>query len=496
MRQSATSDKRAVRFGRALFAGWAMAAGMLLDGTPASAAPAKAEHVLLITIAGMHQVDLDRYVAANPASTLAQLVGRGTSYTAAQAPRPSDSFPGLIALVTGGLPKVTGVIYDDSFDRNLSPPGSDCGKRGGEAVFDEAIDVDDGKVDTAIDEAKLPRSAAAGCVPVYPHAYLRVNTVFDVAKAAGGRTAWGDKHPAYEILRGPSGTGLDELITPEIAAGKADGGVDKSIPNDTIRLNALLNQIAGKTAAGAPAVVPMVFGMNFESVSVGQKYSKGYLDAAGTPGPEITQALGYVDQSLGKIVAALDQASLTGSTAVIVTAKHGQSPIDPTKKRIVDGKLLPSIINGVSPGLLAHLTADDIGLIWLTDSGKTAAVVKALTTRKADLGAKSIMSGKQLAAEFGDPARDPRTPDIVIEVEPGVIYTKPTATKVAEHGGFSTDDRHVPIIVLLPGGKHAVVATPVETRSVAPTILTTLGLDPKKLDAVRLSDVKALPGLF
>jgi len=497
MRRNLRSGGAAIRFGQMLLAGVGILG--LLQGPPASAAPisnrAKVDHVLLITIAGMHQVDLDRYVTANPTSTLAQLVNRGISYSAVQAPRPSDSFPGIIALVTGGLPKVTGVIYDDSFDRSLSPPGSDCSQWGGEAVYDEAADVDDGKVDTRLDEAKLPRNAAAGCTPVYPHAYLRVNTVFDVAKAAGGRTAWGDKHPSYEILRGPSGTGLDDLVTPEIAAGKSDADIAKSMPNDTIRLNAVLNEIAGKTSAGAPATVPMVFGMNFESVSVGQKNSKGYLDAAGTPGPEIAQALTYVDQSLGKIVAALDQASLTGSTAVIVTAKHGQSPIDPTKKRIVDSKLLPSIVNGVSPGLLAHLTADDVGLIWLSDRGKTAAVVQALTARKADIGAKSILSGKALA-EFGDPAIDPRTPDIVIESEPGVIYTKPTATKIAEHGGFSPDDRHVPLIVLLPGGKHAVIATPVETRNVAPTILTALGLDPQKLDAVRLTKVKALPGLF
>ena len=49
------------------------------------------------------------------------------------------------------------------------------------------------------------------CVPVYPHEYVRTNTIFEIIKAAGRRTAWSDKHPAYEDLSGPSGKGLDEL---------------------------------------------------------------------------------------------------------------------------------------------------------------------------------------------------------------------------------------------------------------------------------------------
>jgi hypothetical protein len=39
----------------------------------------------------------------------------------------------------------------------------------------------------------------ATCTPVYLHRYLRVNTIFEVARQAGLRTAWADKHPAYEM---------------------------------------------------------------------------------------------------------------------------------------------------------------------------------------------------------------------------------------------------------------------------------------------------------
>jgi hypothetical protein len=51
-----------------------------------------------------------------------------------------------------------------------------------------------------------------------------VNTVFEVLRNHGLRTAWSDKHPAYEILNGPSGKGIQDLFTPEIKPGGRLGG--------------------------------------------------------------------------------------------------------------------------------------------------------------------------------------------------------------------------------------------------------------------------------
>jgi Type I phosphodiesterase / nucleotide pyrophosphatase len=461
--------------------------------SPAQAAgpgAAPADRVLLISIAGMHDFDLTRFIAAHPDSALAKLRARSALFTQALAPRPSDSFPGMIALATGALPKQTGVFYDDTWDRALSPAGSDCSKTGAAAPFDADIDVDGDKLDTAIDEAKLPRDPTKGCQPVWPHQYLRVNTVFEIVKAAGGRTAWADKHPSYEILRGPSGNGIDDLFTPEINAGKADTRVDKAIPNDELRVAAVLNQIAGKDSVGRAAPVPALFGMNFEAFSVAQKNSAGYLDASGTPNAEMVRALTAIDQSLARMLAVLDSTGLGARTAIAVTAKHGQSPIDVRKKRIVDSKLLKSVVGDA----LAYQTADDVALLWLTDRAKTPAVRSALEARRSELGIRKIFSGKTLVVAFGDPARDSRVPDLILETESGIIYAKPTATKIAEHGGFAMADRHVLLLVALPGGRAATVTEKVETRSVAPTILRILGINPKRLDATS-TGVRPLPQL-
>jgi hypothetical protein len=187
------------------------------------------QRVLLISVDGLHALDLTNYVASHPLSTLAKLSRHGKTYTNASTAQPSDSFPGLASLVTGGSPITTGFWYDVSFNRNLSLPAAPnvimgmasgpCPSTGGAVVeLDEGVDLDLTRLDGGggINPAFLPRDPNNGCQPVFPHQYLRVNTIFEVVKAGGGWTAWTDKHPSYEWTSGPSGKGVDDFFGPEI----------------------------------------------------------------------------------------------------------------------------------------------------------------------------------------------------------------------------------------------------------------------------------------
>jgi hypothetical protein len=161
-----------------------------------------------------------------------------------------------------------------------------------------------------IDPAALPVDPTT-CAPVYPHSYLRVNTVFDVARAHGLRTAWSDKHPAYEIVNGPNGSGVQDLFTPEInsSADPTDpSGADwtknnvKTQQYDHYKVQAVLNEIDGYDHSRTTRVgVPAVFGLNFQAVSTAEKLptsdgqSGGYLADGVTPGPVLTAALDDVD---------------------------------------------------------------------------------------------------------------------------------------------------------------------------------------------------------
>lgn len=479
-----------------------------LNRTAASDHATRVQHVLLISVDGLHEGDLARYVASHPRSTFAGLSRHGTTFTRASASKPSDSFPGLLAIITGGSPRSTGVFYDVSYDRSLSPPGSACKSVGTAVVYDESIEFNSTLSDGGggIDVTQLPLDPSQGCTPVYPHQFLRVNTIFEVINAAGRRTAWSDKHFSYELVNGPSGHGVDDLYTPEITAVLPDGGTGESNAADAqaydaLKVRSTLNQIDGKDHTGAHTVgVPAIFGMNFQAVSVGQK-TAGYLDAAGTPTAALASSLDFVDVSLGLFVAELERQGLLSSTAIIISAKHGQTPINRALRRIVDDGSFATIVNGVASGLLAQAVADDIGLLWLTNQSKTSDVAAALGAHASELGLGSTLSGAGLLGLFNDPRTDSRTPDVFALPVAGVIYTSPTATKLAEHGGFHEEDTHVALLVALPSGPRSdddapgghIVTGPVRTTQIAPTILRLLGLDPHALQAVAREGTEELP---
>src|SRR5579883_2036985 len=344
----------------------------------------RVKHVLLISVDGLHALDLSNYVASHPNSTLAELSSHGKTYTNASTSQPSDSYPGLAALVTGGSPATTGFWYDVSYNRKLSPittsnpimgmnAGSCPGTIGTIVELDEGIDNDLTVLNGGggINPNFLPRDPANNCKPVFPHEYLRVNTIFEVVRANGGYTAWTDKHPAYEWTNGPSGQGVDDFYGPEInsipvalpqfpgcspvpsPAPNPDDGWTTDLANircyDSLHVQALLNQIDGFTHDRSHrAPVPTVFGANFQAVSVGQKLKgNGYTDVLGTPSAGLAAQLDFIDASLGKIVSELKNQGLYGSTLIIVGAKHGQSPID-VQKRVGIGGGQPATAIGPS----------------------------------------------------------------------------------------------------------------------------------------------------
>jgi hypothetical protein len=178
----------------------------------------------------------------------------------------------------------------------------------------------------------------------------------------------------------------------------------------------------------------------------------------------------------------------------VISAKHGQAPIDP--KLYVKGgsKTIPALVDSVQTGLIAQATQDDVALLWLTDQTKTAQVVAKLQANQQQAFIQTILSGDSLKKTFNDPLKDSRVPDIIVVPNKGVIYTNST-TKIAEHGGFSAEDTNVALLISNPNLKPQTIQDPVQTTQVAPTILSLLGLDPAALQAVQMEKTAVLSGL-
>lgn len=224
---------------------------------------------------------------------------------------------------------------------------------------------------------------------------------------------------------------------------------------DTLKVNAILSQINGKTHNNQPAKVPTLFGMNFQAVSIGEKLIEknvatgGYVDGTGTPSAPLLNEIQFVDDSIGEMLETLKHNGLYQSTLIVITAKHGQSPIDPNRFFPIPGS---SGNNGTSPAVLldSYLpaseapsnpngigpTEDDVSLLWLKNSDQTDAAVSLPEANAASAGIGQIFYDSILAQNYGKPGLppygDPRTPDIIVAPNVGVIYTGSTK-KQEEH---------------------------------------------------------------
>jgi Type I phosphodiesterase / nucleotide pyrophosphatase len=535
--------------------------------------PGGISHVLLISVDGMHALDYLSCASGGYCPNLAALGNNGVNYLDTSTSKPSDSFPGLMALMTGGSPRTMGVNYDVAYDRALNPPTKTSGNgnpagpctpggtpSGTTTEYDEGIEnnqlmlnggatTGDGGV-SAINPDFLVRDQ--NCNPVYPWNFVRENTIFGVIHGARGYTAWSDKHASYSSVGGPTGTNtdtnVDDYYSPEINSDSANFASqaptrllipecsNNGTPNlpdqlavtahddytgsfqniqcyDGLKVMAILNEINGKNHDGtAKAPVPNIFGMNFQAVSIGQKliyqhgsvaigYSEsgGYVDSIGTPTDSLKDEIEFVDTSIGQMVAQLKAQHLINSTLIIITAKHGQSPVDSSRyvrdgsndpATILSSYLAPSENSAIGP------TEDDVALLWLADSANTPSAVAALeaaspvTDNIAGIG--EIFSGPSIGLYYN--AGDSRAPDILITPNIGVTYSD-SKKKLAEHGGFSHDDTNVIMLVSNPSFKAQTVTSPVETAQVAPTILQALRLNPSQLQAVQLEHTQSLPGI-
>jgi len=243
---------------------------------------------------------------------------------------------------------------------------------------------------------------------------------------------------------------------------------------------------------------PDLYASNFQLFSVAQKeygYLNGSTSAKPIFNPNVTAAIDVIDANIGTLISRMKTAGTYSSTLLIVCAKHGQAPIDPTTLKYID----PSAINNATNVSLAQVTSDDIGLVWLTDPTieNIAQAKSDFLKAGASIGILSVLAGSEVWMNgYGDPRLDPRVPDIIIQVIPGVIYTSVTATKKMEHGGLNPDDLTTAIFLHNPSISKSTITELVFTRQIAVTALTALGAPVNQLDGAQQDGTVVLPGLF
>jgi hypothetical protein len=213
---------------------------------------------------------------------------------------------------------------------------------------------------------------------------------------------------------------------------------------------------------------------------------------------------------------AIQARHLEDSTAIILWAKHGQSPQTPSAlTRIPDGPIIDALNAAwkvAHPAAAAPLVAfsinDDGMLLWLNDRSSAATEfakqfllnhsgtgndINGNPKPYAQSGLATVYAGQAAAAYFKVAHSDSRVPDILGIAQYGTVYTG-GKKKIAEHGAANPQDRDVPLIVSGASvGESHLNNRRVETTEIAPTILKLLGLDPNALASVRAEHARALP---
>jgi hypothetical protein len=508
----------------------ALALCLALAVTRARAA-APYQHVLLLSLDGLHDADLTDPATSAYLPSVLGIANHGIHYTNAYAVKPTDNFPNMVAQVTGAGPKTSGIYYDSTYNRAYYPAATFVGTPPGTSVLWTA-DIDKngdllsggGNSDaSSINPFVLPQVLVNGTLQrVYPHNDLKVNTVFEVAHNAGLRTAYIDKHPSYEIVNGPSGQGLDDFYAPEsdarailvngvlkdgsnAPAGSKLKSISKSIPMseayDDLRVNALINQINGKTSAGAAApAAPALFGMSFIAINTAQKdVTSGGIDnfdgGNNIVNAGLSDAMARTDNNVNRIVTALKAANLYDSTLIVLTAKHGQSPRINTSS-VQFPQLVGTTLTSAGIGV-RQTTDDDVSLVWLDDAAQTASAAAALLQAHGDIIDK-VLTGQDLASAVQGnsliPPGDDRAPDLIVQYKPGVLLS--SSPKRAEHGGLSEEDSHIALILggAIPTNlQGTTVNDQLLDTQLAPTMLEALGLDPALLQGAVIDHTTALP---
>jgi arylsulfatase A-like enzyme len=433
-----------------------------------------AERVLIISINGLRAVNLANFVSSHPQSELAELTKRGVTYTNAHVAWP-DTAAGMMAMASGGSPISTGIFSIRGYDRSLQRDGKGC------ARVASALDLAAGQVGLL--------KAEAGCEAEPAHRLMRVNSIFDLVHAAGGRTAWADANAAYaDLLRGPSGTALDDVFIAQAAPDGKDR-ISSAEEQDRACVDAVIQWMHSRSTA------PRLSGMSLLGLDAAQRtVPLSQTSTEGAARSIKTLPLVHIDTQIRRIVTALKNAGLFDSTWIIVTAPHG-SIGDTANLRFVDAARVEKLAKAAAGDELGRVVVGTAAMIWLKHPDKTNAVVNAYRAEMLELGIGAIFFGEKLSLIMNTAKEDSRMPDVVLEPQAGVVWA--TDGQWPEHvGGFSDDENHVALLISGRQLMDRVDKTPVPTGQVAPLILRTLGMEKLDLQALRQEHVPALPGVF
>jgi arylsulfatase A-like enzyme len=195
------------------------------------------------------------------------------------------------------------------------------------------------------------------------------------------------------------------------------------------------------------------------------------------------EAIEFLDGLVGDLLKALDEMGIRQRTAIVVTADHGFSEVDPTRlvapATDAGGHRLDLLASRGIEHYVSNTGGASMGL-YVRDKRRIADAVTALRAEPwceavycEDATAACDRSLQSLRAYFPG-----RSPDAMVDLDDDAALNYP---QPGQHGSLRHDDMAIPLIFYGAGVAAGKVAGEAGLVDVAPTVMRLLGLPPQGL---------------
>jgi predicted AlkP superfamily pyrophosphatase or phosphodiesterase len=436
-------------------------------GAGAGAVGADTNHiVVMIGVDGLAAFYFDDPKAEMP--TIRALAAAGAHASMMKSVAPTVTWPNHTTLVTGVTPARHGVLANNYLDRAT---GQDVVLTG-DPVFDK-------------------------------EAIVKVPTLYDLAKAAGLKTA-AIRWPATRNAPTLDWT-IPDVLTAQLAR-------QYTTPSLLAEANAAGIPILGQQGLTAPPddICTPVFNLILQQHRP-QLALLHLVEVDHTQhlnGPCSSEAYAAIKKADGQVRVVWEELKrdFPGRATLFVVSDHGFSPI----KRVI----LPNVVlrkagllsargGKGSSGAVRTITQGGSLMVYITDESRQAEVVGKVRQAVQGLtGVADIIGPDQLAAYgMADPKQDPHAPDMILFAEEGFTFGDTAAgdlpfnEKLEHTGGHGHNPAlphlHAIFVAWGAGIKPGVKLGEISSLSVAPTIATLLGLTIPNVEGKPLEEVLA-----
>lgn len=433
--------------------------------------------VVLMSVDGLANFYMEDSAAEMP--TIRKLASDGAKAASMRASDPTVTWPNHTTLVTGVSPALHGVVGNNYLDRVTGEKVT--------LIWDPVFDKD---------------------------AIVKVPTIYDLAKAAGLKTAairWPATRNAHSLDWCSPDVGLDELVlkytTPVLLEECKEAGlVLIQSPDGTGKVGNQTRQESIAEDQTWTQVFNMVLHKHRPNLALMHVVAIDHTEHSDGPRSEgAYETIKAADDQVRQVWEQL-QRDFPEKATLIIVSDHGfsanQTGVLPNVI-LRDAGLVEATGNRVTGGAVQIVAQGGSAMVYVLDDANRESIIQQIKKAFASVDGVAKVVGVEDFPEYGiaNPRRDPHAPDLMLFAKLGYYFGDTAAGTLPhdvkpERKGSHGHDSHLPdlravFIACGAGIKPGAQLGDIDNKSVAPMIATLLGFEIPNAEGKPLSEALA-----